>query len=74
MTTATLMKESIQLWLAFMISLVHYRHGRKHTRGLVHYRHGKKHGSMQADMVLEKEPRALYPDRGQHGTGPSLRI
>lgn len=57
-----------------MISLVHYRHGRKHARGLVHYRHGTKHGTMQADMVLEKEPRALHPDSGQHDAGPSLRI
>ena len=29
-------------------------------RGLVHYHHGGEHGSMQADMVLEKEPRVLY--------------
>jgi hypothetical protein len=29
-------------------------------RGLVHYHHGRKHGSVQADMVLEKELRVLY--------------
>ena len=28
-------------------------------RGLVDY-HGRKHGSIQADMVLEKELRVLY--------------
>jgi hypothetical protein len=26
-----------------------------HFRGSVYYHHGGKHGSMQADMVLEKE-------------------
>lgn len=57
-----------------MISLVHYHYGREHSRGLVHYRHGRKHGSMQADMVWEKEPRALHPDCRQYDTGPSLRI
>ena len=31
-------------------------------RGLVHYHHGRKHGSMQADMVLEKELRVLHLD------------
>ena len=31
-------------------------------RGLVHYHHGGKHGSIQADMVLEKELRVLHPD------------
>ena len=30
-------------------------------RGSVHY-HAEKHGSMQADMVLEKELRVLHPD------------
>ena len=29
-------------------------------RGLVHYQPGRKHGSVQADMVLEKELRALH--------------
>ena len=31
-------------------------------RGLVHYHHGRKHGSVQADMVLEKELRVLHLD------------
>ena len=31
-------------------------------RGLVYYHHGGKHGSVQADMVLEKEPRVLQLD------------
>ena len=32
-------------------------------RGLVHYLvHGRKHGGMQADMVMEKELRALHLD------------
>ena len=31
-------------------------------RGLLHHHHGEKHGSVQADMVLEKELRALYLD------------
>jgi hypothetical protein len=30
--------------------------------GLVHYHHGGKHGSIQADMVLEKELRVLDLD------------
>ena len=29
-------------------------------RGLVFYHHGGKHGSIQADPVLEKEPRVLH--------------
>jgi hypothetical protein len=29
-------------------------------RGSVHYHHGRKHGSIQADMVLEKELRVLH--------------
>jgi hypothetical protein len=32
------------------------------VKGLVHYHHGRKHGSMQADMVLEKELRVLCLD------------
>ena len=32
------------------------------VRGLVHYCHGEKHGSVQADMVLEKELRVLHLD------------
>ena len=31
-------------------------------RGSVHYHHGRKHGSIQADMVLEKELRVLHLD------------
>jgi hypothetical protein len=31
-------------------------------RDLVHYTHGRKHGSMQADMVREKELIALHLD------------
>jgi len=31
-------------------------------RGSVHYHHGGKHGSVQADVVLEKELRALHLD------------
>jgi hypothetical protein len=31
-------------------------------RGSVHYHHGGKHGSIQADVVLEKELRALHLD------------
>jgi hypothetical protein len=30
--------------------------------GSVHYHHGRKHGSVQADMMLEKELRVLYLD------------
>jgi hypothetical protein len=33
-----------------------------HFRGLVYYCHGRKHGSLQADMVLEKELRVLHLD------------
>ena len=32
-------------------------------RGAVHYQHGRKHGSVQADMVLEKELRVLHLDQ-----------
>ena len=35
---------------------------------LVHYHHGKKRVSMQADRVLEKEPRVLHLDRRQQDT------
>jgi hypothetical protein len=31
-------------------------------RGSVYYHHGEKHGSVQADMVLEKELRILHLD------------
>ena len=30
--------------------------------GSVHYAHGRKHGSMQAEMMLEKELRVLHLD------------
>ena len=47
-------------------------------RGVVHYTHGRKHGSMQEDMVLEKELRVLYLDWQAAGreslVGPSLSI
>jgi hypothetical protein len=36
-------------------------------QSLVHYYHGRKHGCMQADMVLEKEPRVLHLN--QEATG-----
>jgi hypothetical protein len=42
-------------------------------RGSVHYLHHRKHGSMQADMVLEKELRFLHLDHRQQAkrkTGP----
>ena len=48
MTTATLIKENIALErLTYSF------------RGLVHYHHGRKHGSMQANIVLERELRVL---------------
>ena len=50
MTTATLIKEDIPLGLAYSF------------RGLVHYLYGRKHGSLQADIVLEKELRVLHLD------------
>jgi hypothetical protein len=31
-------------------------------RGSVHYQCGGNHGSVQADMMLEKEPRVLHLD------------
>ena len=48
MTKATPIKESISLGLTVSVY------------GSVHYHHGRKHGSMQADMVLKKEKRALH--------------
>jgi hypothetical protein len=51
MTKATLLtNENISLGLPYTF------------RGSVHYHHGGKHGSMQLDMVLEKELRVLYLD------------
>jgi hypothetical protein len=43
MTTATLIKESILLGLAYSL------------RGLVHYHRGREYGDTQVDMVLEKK-------------------
>jgi hypothetical protein len=47
--TATLIKESIALGLAYSFS------------GLVHY-HGGKHGGVQGDMVLHPQPQAAGRD------------
>jgi hypothetical protein len=33
-----------------------------HFRGSVYYHHGRKDGSLQTDIVLEKELRVLYLD------------
>jgi len=55
MTMTTLIKENISLGLAYSF------------RGSVHYHHGRKHGSVQADMVLEKELRVLYPNLQETG-------
>jgi hypothetical protein len=46
MTMVTFIKENISLRVAYSF------------RGLVHYHHGRKHVSVQADMVLEKEPKS----------------
>ena len=66
MTTATLLKESISLELAYR-----FQH-------LVHYHHGGKHGGVQAHMMLEKQLRVLHPDLQVAGiesaTGPGLSI
>ena len=43
MTVATLIKDNIELELAYSF------------RGLVHYHHGGKHGNTQANMGLEME-------------------
>ena len=55
MTTATLLKDNIEFGLAYTF------------RGLIHYRHGGNHGTMQADMLLEKELRVLHLDRQAAG-------
>ena len=52
MTTAALIKENFSLGLALVCDLVC-----DHCGG--------KHGSMQADIVLEKELRVLCLDHGQ---------
>jgi hypothetical protein len=65
MTKATLIKENIELGLAYSF------------RGVVHYHQGGKHGSMQVDMVLEKKLRVLDLDPQATGdcvTGCSLSI
>ena len=49
MTMATLIKENISLGMAYSY------------RDSVHC-NGRKHGSIQADMVLEKELRVLHLD------------
>ena len=48
MTLAILIKENIYLGLAYRF------------RASVHYHHGGKHGSMQADMMLERELKVLH--------------
>jgi hypothetical protein len=53
MTMEALIKENISLGLAYSF------------RGLVHYCHSKKYGGMQANMVLEKESRAVHLDPQQ---------
>jgi hypothetical protein len=50
MAKATVIKENISLELVY------------NFKGSVHYLHGRKHGSIQADMVLEKELRVLHTD------------
>ena len=48
MTKATVTKENISLGVAYRFSV------------LVLYHHGRKHGSMQADVVLEREVKVLH--------------
>jgi hypothetical protein len=66
MTKATFIKDSVSLGLTYSF------------RGSVHHHHGGKHGSVQADMVLEKELRVLHLERRLPGrdyvfyTGQSL--
>ena len=55
MTTTALVKGDISLRLAY------------NFKGLVHYHYGGKYGVTQADIVLEKEMRVLYPDRQATG-------
>ena len=50
MTKATLTKANIYLGLACSF------------RGSVHFDHDRRHGTIQADMVLEKELRILHLD------------
>jgi len=44
-------------------------------RGLVHYQNGRQHGGVQTHMLLEREPRVLYPipqAAGKKTPGPGL--
>jgi hypothetical protein len=45
-------------------------------RSLVRYHHGREHGSIQEDMVLEKELKSLHPDlqaaEKERLTGPGM--
>ena len=50
MTMTTLIKDNIQLGLAYGF------------RGLVHYHHGGRQDRVQADMMLEKELGLLQTD------------
>jgi hypothetical protein len=50
MTKATLIKRKNSAGLAYS------------SFGSVHYHHAGKHGSIQADMLLEKELRVLHHD------------
>jgi hypothetical protein len=61
MTTATLIKASISLGLAYTFG------------GLVQYLQGRKHGNMHASMVLEKELR-IHRQQEERAPGPHLRI
>ena len=60
---ASLINENISLGLA-------------EFRGLVHFHHGRKRGGAQADMMLEKGPRALHLHQWKKGreSGLSLSI
>ena len=63
MTTATLLKESISLGLAYSFS------------GLVHYHRGREHGGTQLDVVLGKQLRSLGREKErqrQTETGPRM--
>ena len=40
----------------------HLIEGGFHSRGSIRYHYGGKHGSLQADMVWEKEMKVLYLD------------
>jgi hypothetical protein len=59
---STHIKDNIYLGLAY------------NFRGLVHYHHGKQHGTMQVDMVLEKELRILQFDQKAAGDCAMLGV